>query len=231
MQAAETLGLHKSTTSRLLATLARERFLESDPQTGKYRLGLEAAILAASAEPNGNLRTLARPATEALSRITRETINLEMLQGDEQITLDLVPTPHEVRLVGWVGRRSPLHCTSTGKAMLAFMSPGERGQHLPGRLRRYTARTITRRDRLFKELDQSCRRGYAIAQEEFAEGLTGLAAPILDQSGKVLAALSVSGPSFRLTGKWLLNFAPRVVTAAASMSRLLGFSGDLNEGA
>ena len=222
-------GLHKSTTSRLLGTLEREGFLESDPQTGKYRLGLQAVTLAAIATPGGDLRTLARPAMEELSLATRERINLAVIQGMECISLDQLPSPHRISNIGWVGRRTPLHCTSTGKSMLAFMSPSGRARLLPRRFDRYAARTITGRDQLIKELEAIRRRGYAIAQDELEEGLTAVGAPILDQARRVVAALAVSGPSFRLTPERLPDVAARLVKAAAKVSRRLGFAGDFPE--
>lgn len=229
MEAAETLGLHKSTTSRLLATLEREGFLEIDPQTSKYRLGIQGSTLVARVASGADLRTVAKPAMEELSQTTQETISLEVPQRTEEITLEQIASPHRVKATGWVGRRTSLHCTSTGKVMLAFMSPNERGQFLPRRLNRYAVRTITRRDRLSKELEVIRRRGYAIAQDELEEGLSAVGAPILDQAGKVVAALAVSGPSFRLTPERLLDVAPRVVKAASTVSRRLGFAGDLPE--
>lgn len=229
MEVARTIGVHKSTASRLMGTLEWEGFLESDPQTGKYRLGLQTVTLANSVGPSGDLRTLVRPAMEELSRTTQETINLTVIQGTECVNLEQIPSPHRIKNIGWIGRRTPVHCTSTGKAMLAFMSPSERAQLLPRRLERYTPRTITRRERLLKELEEIRRRGYAIAQEELEEGLSAVAAPILDKAGKVVAALAVSGPSFRLTPERLPDASARVVKTAARVSRRLGFAGDFPE--
>lgn len=229
MDVARTIGIHKSTASRLMGTLEQEGFLESDPQTGKYRLGLQVVMLASSAARGGDLRSLVKPAMEELSRATQETINLTVIQGTECVNLEQIPSPHRIKNIGWIGRRTPLHCTSTGKAMLAFLSPSERARLLPARLERYTSRTITRRARLLRELEEIRRRGYAVAQEELEEGLTAVAAPVLDQEGKVVAALAVTGPSFRLPEERLLDAAARVVKAAARVSRRLGFAGDFPE--
>ncbi|MBI4240763.1 MAG: IclR family transcriptional regulator [Candidatus Rokubacteria bacterium] len=229
MEVARTLRLHKSTASRLMGTLEGEGFLESDPLTGKYRLGLQVVMLANSAARSGDLRTLVKPAMEELSRATQETINLTLIQGRECVNIEQIPSPHRIKNIGWIGRRTPLHCTSTGKAMLAFLSPDERAKLLPRRLERHTSQTITRRDRLIKELKEIRRRGYAVAQEELEEGLTAVAAPIVDQAGKVMAALAVSGPSFRLPPERLLDAASRVVKAATRISRRLGYAGDLPE--
>lgn len=226
MEVARTIGIHKSTASRLMGTLEWEGFLESDPQEGNYRLGLQAAMLVNSAAHGGNLRSLVKPAMEELSQATQETINLTVIQGPECVNLEQIPSPHRIKNVGWIGRRTPLHCTSTGKAILAFLSPGERDRLLPARLERYTSRTITRRARLFRELEEVRRRGYAVAREELEEGLTAVAAPILDPEGKVVAALAVTGPTFRLPRERLLDAAARVVKAAARSSRRLGFAGD-----
>lgn len=230
MEVARTMELHKSTVSRLMSTLEREGFLESDPVTGKYRAGLQALMLANSARPGEDLRRLVRPAMEELSRTTKETINLTVIQGTECVNLEQIPSPHRIKNIGWIGRRTPLHCTSTGKVILAFMSSSERGQLLPRRLERYTSRTITRRDQLVKELEEIRRRGYAVAREELEEGLTAVAAPILDERGKAVAAMAVSGPSFRLPEDRLLDAAMCVVKVAATVSRRLGYVGDLPDG-
>lgn len=226
VEAAKKLGLHKSTSSRLLGTLEREGFLEVDPQTGKYRLGLQAVMLAANVAAGGDLRSLARPAMEELSQITKERVNLSVIQGMECVSLDQLPSLHRVSTVGWIGRRTPVHCTSSGKAILAFMSPNERTQILPSRLKRYTHQTITRKDQLRKEFEAIRRRGYAIAQEELENGLAAVGAPILDRPGKVVGALAVSGPSFRFSPERVEYTAAFVVKAAVAVSRRLGFVGD-----
>ena len=114
------LNLHKSTVSRLLSTLESEGLLERAPGTEKYRLGPEIARLAGHVEQIGDVREVARPFLVELAELTRETANLAILDGNEVNNVDQVSGPHLVRVGNWVGRRTPLHCVATGKALLAI---------------------------------------------------------------------------------------------------------------
>jgi IclR family transcriptional regulator, acetate operon repressor len=216
------LGVHKATASRLVATLAERGFVERDPITEKYRLGFGLISLAGAAMGGNDLVRTARPIVEDLAERTRETVNLGVLSGDAIVYIDQVTGTRSIVSVNWVGQRTPVHCTSNGKVLLASMSEAERTRLLKMGLPRLTLKTITDPKRLRAQLPEIVSRGYAQTMEELEEGLNAVAAPIRGMSGDVIAALSVSGPAFRMHGVDLPRFGRATAEAAASISRRLG---------
>jgi len=218
----ERLGLHKSTVSRLLSTLQQEGFVEQDAETGKYRLGLGLVSLAGFALEHIDLRRLAQPHLNTLAELTQETINVTILDGNECVNIERVASPRLIRYVGSVGRRTPLHCTSTGKVLLAHMTPQERQVILPKTLTRYTEKTIVDHQVLEEALAQVRAQGYAVAREEFQEDLTAIAAPICNHLGRVIATVSVSGPTYRMESNKIEVFVNPLREAARKISTQLG---------
>lgn len=218
----ERLGLHKSTVSRLLSTLQQEGFVDQDAKTGKYRLGLGLVSLAGYALEHIDLRRLAKPYLMALAELTQETINVTVLDGHECVNIDRVASPRLIRYVGSVGRRTPLHCTSTGKVLLAYMLPSERDILLPRKLTRYTGKTIIDRRALDQALVEIRAQGYAIVREEFEEDLTAIAAPICNHLGRVIATVSISGPTYRLEPDKIDAFREPLQATARNISTQLG---------
>lgn len=216
--------LHKSTASRLLATLEREGLLERVPGTEKYRLGFLLVRLAGQATHFGDVRAAARPALVELAEASRETVHLAVLDGDEVINIEQIVGTHIVREANWVGRRTPLHCVANGKALLAFQPAELIERVLAGLLPRYTERTIADPERLRAELAGVRRLGYATALGEIEEGLNAVAAPVRDASGQVVAAVSVSGPAYRVKAKDVVDLGALAVGAAAKISARLGCS-------
>jgi DNA-binding IclR family transcriptional regulator len=215
--------LHKSTASRLLATMEREGLLERVPGTEKYRLGFMLVRLAGQVTHFGDMRATARPVLVALAEATRETVHLAVIDGDEVINIEQISGPHLVRDTNWVGRRTPLHCVANGKALLAFRAPAEIERQLAAPLARFTERTISDPDRLRAELAAVRERGYAQALGEVEEGLNAIAAPIRDGSGQVVAAVSISGPSYRVTADRIAELGAQTVDAAGKIANRLGF--------
>lgn len=216
------LGIHKSTVSRLLATLQHEGFVERNPETGKYRLGLGLITLASTALERLDLRRAAQPYLSALAESTQETVNITVLDGDECVNIERITSPKSIRYVGWIGRRTPLHCTSTGKVLLAYLTPNERDALLPETLSRLTEKTITDRTALEQTLEQVRQQGYAIAHEELEEGLSAIAAPIRDRTGRVVATVSISGPTYRIEPVRIEHFAEPLKQTASDISARLG---------
>ena len=118
---AKRLGVHKATASRLAATLADHGLVERDPVTDKYRLGFGLVHLAGAAMAGLDLVSTSRPILEDLAEKTRETVNLGVLSGDGLVCIDQVAGARSIVSVSWVGRRTPLHCTSNGKVLLAYL--------------------------------------------------------------------------------------------------------------
>lgn len=217
------LDVHKATASRLVATLAERGLLERDPVTEKYRLGFGLIRLAGAAMAGLDIVRIAHPILEDLADRTRETVNLGVLSGDGVVYIDQVAGARSIVAVSWVGRRTPLHCTSNGKVLLASMCPGDRAKHLSAPLEALTARTLTDPAALLQQLTEIERRGYAQTIEELEEGLNAVAAPIRQADGQVVASISVSGPAFRMRPMDLPRVARLAMDSADAISRRLGY--------
>ncbi|MEX0983794.1 MAG: IclR family transcriptional regulator [Actinomycetota bacterium] len=217
------LGVHKATASRLVATLAERGMLERDPVTERFRLGFGLIRLAGAAMAGLDIVRVAHPILEDLAERTRETVNLGVLAGDSVVYIDQVTGTRSIVAVSWVGRRTPLHCTSNGKVLLAHMDPAERDTQLAEPLTEMTPRTVTDPAVLERQLDGVARRGYAQTVEELEEGLNAVAAPVRQADGQVTAAVSVSGPAFRMRPMDLPRTARLVMDAADAISRRLGY--------
>ena len=218
------LGVHKSTVSRLLGTLERAGLVARNSHTEKYRLGLGLVSLAGTVLRHIDLRSVARPHLQRLAEATRETVNLAILDGRQAVNIEKIPSPHLIREIGWVGRRTPLHCTATGKVLFAFQPPERQAALLPERLERFTDNTICSLAGFKREVALVRRRGYAIGNEELEPGLNAIAAPIRDRTAQVVAAVSVSGPSFRVSRDKFGHFLKLLLPTAAAISEELGHS-------
>jgi DNA-binding IclR family transcriptional regulator len=207
------LGMHKSTVSRLLAVLQARGLVRRDGD--RFSPGPELARLGAVAVGSLALTQVAREPLERLARDTGETVNLAVRQGDQALNVHQVQTAHFVGMTDWTGRGAPLHASANGKVLLAFGSGG-----LPEELEALTPRTITDPAALRSELEGVRRRGYATAAEELELGLHAVAAPVFDCFGVCVAAVSVSGPSYRLTS--LGGAGEACAVSAAEISGCLG---------
>jgi DNA-binding IclR family transcriptional regulator len=219
------LGVHKATASRLLSTLAERDLVERNPATDRYRLGFGLIRLAVVAGGRLDLVREARPVLERLAEDTGETVNLAALEADEVVHLDQISAPRPIVTVNWVGRRTPLHGTSNGKVLLAYLPDAERRRLLARPLERLTARTIVDRRALESELAEVRVRGYAWTKEELEVGLNAVAAPVRDGTGRVIAAVSVSGPAYRLRAGTMKRVGRAAVSAAEEISQRMGFDG------
>lgn len=207
------LDVHKSTASRLAATLESYGFLERADGADAFRLGRRVARLGAVANAGRDVVELARPAMDELAAATGETIVLSVPAGAEAVDVAQVDSRFLVGGRRWIGLHSPLHATSDGKVLLAYGAA-----ELPrGRLARLSSRTTTSRPSLERELAEVRRLGWARSLGEYEEGLNGVAAPVRDGSGRCVAALSVSGPAYRVSEELLPALAARCVEAAAAV--------------
>lgn len=216
------LGVHKSTASRLVAVLESRGFVEQLADRGKYRLGFGIVRLAGALTVQRDLAHESRKACEALAADVGETVNVAILDGERVINISEVRGPSAIAVNNWVGQSTPPHATSSGKVLLAW-SPGLDLRALLGdRLQRYTERTIGTAAALERELEGVRAQGWASTVEEYEVGLNALAAPVRDHEGAVVAAVSVSGPSYRLTPESFPRVSARLLDAAADSSRRLG---------
>ena len=212
---ADRCGLNRSTAWRILATLEDEGLVERDPATGRYEIGYALVALGAAAGHDPLVRR-ARPALRALAEACLETASLAVPRGMQLVYVDQVQAPH-VMAADWLGRATPLHATSTGKALLAWLSEDEIGAALPGRLQRFTDTTITTRAVLRTELTQVRARGYAASRGELEPALWGVSAPVLDRARPV-AVVSVWGAETRIRARGLDVLGARTVAAAGEIA-------------
>ena len=222
---AKDLAVHKSTAFRLVATLEAHGLVEQVSDRGKFRLGVGVLRLAGATTVRLDLVQESRPVATRLAKAVGETVNVAVLSGLEALYLDQVSGPSVLALHQWAGQRIPLHATSNGKVLLAH-APASVLEEVARSLRRYTPQTIVDVGRLRRELEDVRRRGWAVAVDELEEGLTAIAAPILGADGAVMASLSASGPTFRLTRERIPEVAAAVQTADREVSRRLGWHGD-----
>jgi DNA-binding IclR family transcriptional regulator len=223
-EVARELGVHKSTASRLLAALDRRELVTQDTARGRFRLGVGIVRLAGAAARRLDLVQESRPVCRALAQEVGETVNIAILSGRDALYLDQVAGPAALSPHNWAGQRIPLHATSDGKVLLAYLPPAEVAGHLVPPLRRFTDYTITTAAGLARVLAEVQRRGYATAVEELEAGLTAVAAPVRNAEGDVAASISASGPSFRIPADRIPALADSVRRAAAEVSRRLGWT-------
>jgi DNA-binding IclR family transcriptional regulator len=216
------LGVHKSTAFRLLATLESHRLVEQVGERGRYRLGVGNLRLAGATTARLDLVTEARPVCQQLAADTGETVNITVRSETSALYLDQVAGPSALQSHNWVGQHIPLHATSNGKVLLSELSDADLKAALR-ELPRFTDRTVTKRAELKAELAEAREKGYAVAVDELEEGLTAVAAPIRSAHGDIVASMSISGPSFRLTDEKLGWAVPMLVAASTEVSHRLGW--------
>jgi IclR family acetate operon transcriptional repressor len=224
VQLARDVSLHPSTAHRLLASLIDCGYASQSPTTGRYRMGRKVLELASSSRArDARLRLAVRPHLEAIRATVDETANLVALDGLSAIYLDQVESRHAVRLFAEPGRRVPAHASGAGKAMLAFQADGLLDTlYASEPFEQLTPHTITTAAALRSEVSDVRRRGYALDNEEYEEGVSCAGAPILDSIGNACAAISVSAPSARLHRCGLAELGGLLVRHANEISRELG---------
>ncbi len=218
---AERASLPKSTAARLLGSLQREGAVEQVPGDARYRLGPRVVTLAAGVRPTRSVVAVARPHLVELAERVGEAAGLSIPDGFLVHYVDQVDSPHPVGIRDWTGTRLPMHATSSGLVLLAHLHPADVDRFLAGPLERFTPSTVvdptTIRERLRRlQLD-----GYAWTRDEVAEGISSVAAALADESGEVVAAIHVHGPSYRFpaTGRQdEASVAGEVVATAARIS-------------
>jgi DNA-binding IclR family transcriptional regulator len=219
---AEGLGLHKSTAHRFLMVLEQHRMVDRT-LSGKFRLGLRLFDYRNRAIEQYDLRECAQRHLKKLVQAVEETAHLCVLENMHMVYIDKLEPARSVRLISRVGASSPIHCTAVGKAILAQMSV-EASTDIIKRLRlgRFTRKTLTTRDALMQEITRTRRRGYAVDDEEREEGVRCAAVAIKDASGNPLAAVSISGPAFRVTGRKLMFGVEKLMECARGIRMEMG---------
>jgi len=224
---AEEMGVHKSTASRLLASLLHGGMVQQNSDRGKYQLGFGILRLANAIPGRLSLVQEARPVLDALAEQYKETVNLAVLRSNYAVNVDQAKGPSSLATHDWIGSLTPLHATSSGKVLLAGLTSEQREKVLKETgLPAQTGNTITSRDQLEKQLLEVAASGYATVYEEFEIGLNAVAVPIRDHAGAVIGSVSVSGPAFRFRPEETPGLIDDLKKAGLELSGRMGYSAE-----
>lgn len=219
---ADRTGFPRSTTHRLVASMKEVGLVEQGRERDKYRLGLKLFEFGNIVLTNLDLHREARPMVDALKRMTGQLVHLAIFDGRSAVVIHRAdPSPDHAPTSTSI-ENAPVHCTSVGKAILAWQPDAVVQKIITSGLRRYTEATITDGSALIEELDRVRNRGYAIDEAEHQPGLRCVGAPIRDQSGDVIAGISVSGPSWQINASDIDELSKIVIHHANLISQRIG---------
>lgn len=220
---ARQVRMSRSTVGRLLATMRAAGVLSQDPVTRCYMMGSKVLTWSAVYTSGLDIRNKARPAMEELHRETRETVSLYILDGDERMCVERIESPESLRMVARIGERMPIHIEASGKVFLAFASP-ELKKRIISRVyqKRLSPKVRQSRAALLEDLKRIQAQGYALSHGERVAGASCVSAPVFDANGRVIAAITISGPTVRFTEDKIAEYASRVMAAAAQVSQAMG---------
>ena len=214
---------NRSSALRVLRALEQMRLVTQDPANRRYRLTLRLLELGTRALDQLHLPEVAQAHLRVLSDASGETAHLGVLEDWQVVFIGKAEPPNPIRLQARVGVRAPSHCTSLGKAMLSQLPEKTLDEYFKSyKLTRLTDRTVTSKADFLAQLRLVRQRGYAVDDEEHRDGICCIGAPVLRPGGDVVAAVSISGPAFRLHGRRLAALAPHVKEAAVRISHELG---------
>lgn len=220
----EKLGTAKSTVSRIARTLEAEGFLRRTPNSERYRLGLRLWELGTQVVGDkSDFARLARPHLERIVSEINESAQAVMIDGTDAVYVEKCDAPRSIRTYSTIGQRFPLHCTGTGRALLAFQSDLFIASLLEKKLKGFTPKTVTDAVALKRELQRIRARGFSVSKGEWREDIGGIAAPVFDRYGEVAGALGVTAPLVRFPKDIQSPVAAAVIRGAAELSRELGY--------
>jgi IclR family acetate operon transcriptional repressor len=223
---AQQVGLPASTAHRLLTTLEQERYVRFDPEGRLWSVGVQAFVTGCTFTKSRSLVSLARPHMRNLMEESGETVNLGVMDEGQAVYLSQVECRQMMRAFARPGSRVPLHCSAIGKAILSATPDKTLSKILHQRgMPCLTVKTITSPAALRGNLEHIRATGYAVDDEEHAVGLRCIAAPIFDETGDVIAAISASGPTARISEERMLQLGAMVAQAARGISSDMGGAG------
>jgi len=217
------MNLHKTTTHRIAHVLESRGLLRRGLDSNRYRLGLHLYDLGCQALDHVNIRDEARPLMTRVAFDVGETVHLALLDRSEVLYIERIEAQRSLTMGSKLGARNPVYCTALGKAILAYLPENEVDQILAAsRMEARTRNTITNVLTLKRELERIRDRGYAVDDEEIEDGVRCIAAPILDAGNRSVAAVSVSGPSSRITPDRFQLIGKTMMKAAQELSMRIG---------
>lgn len=223
------IGLHKSTVHRLLTALGERGYVEKNMEYGTYQLGLKVVEISSIHLNSIELKTEAAPYLRKLAAESTQPVHLATLVGDEVIYIEKVETFNTIRMYSQIGRRVPIHCSAVGKALMIGLQDSEIEKMLHNReLQKYTEKTINDLENILQQVREARGRGWAIDDEEHEAGIRCIAAPIYDYRGKVIAAVSTSGPSHIIAREKDEEISQYVVRTAKEISKRMGYNSNGN---
>jgi DNA-binding IclR family transcriptional regulator len=220
-QISKSVGLHKSTSFGILYTLETLGYVIRD-SGGRYSLTARVCDLSDAYLRNVDLRQIALPYLMELRQIAQETVHLVIRESNHAVYIDKIDGPYKMSIVSQIGARAKMYCSGVGKAILAHMDVKDQDEVLTGELTAFTPYTITSPEVLRKQLQTIRKRGYSTDKQEIEEGLCCLAAPLFGPNNTVSGAISISGPTTRLTEKRLKQLIPDVLNTARLISSHIG---------
>ena len=214
------LGINKSTVFGLIRTLEKNNFLEQNKETGKYRLGF--AVFQLGLLVNFDLKYIASPYVDELSKYTQETVNLVIRDGNYVLYIKKQESPHSMRICTKEGQHMPIHCTAVGKSILAFLPDDEIEDILDSiNYEKFTPNTLDSKEAVLKELPKIRESLLSYDREEFELGLFCVASPVFDSKGRPVGGVSVSGPITRMNEAALENISQRLLKATGEINARL----------
>lgn len=225
-EVAAEIGVHKSTAFRLLAALEERDLVEQNSERGKYQLGFGVLRLASAIPGRLDIVRQSQSVLDDLARRLDETINLAVVRAHYSVHVQQALGSAAVASQNWVGQLTPLHATSSGKILLAYMGRAMRDEILDeAGLKAYTEHTITSREALTEQLARVHEEGFATSFEELELGLNAAAVPVYDHSGAVIGAVSASGPAYRFDKARIESVAADLKAAGNHISHRMGWLG------
>ena len=220
---ARKLELHPSTVGRILSTLTSLEILTQDQDSRRYRMGTKVLKWSAVYTSSMDLRVVARPFMQELCKLTEETISLDIPDGQTRLCIERMESPHKLRWVKQLGERMPFFASASGRTLLAFMDAKERDSILKiTPFKQLTPYTTTDRDVFNQELNLTRTRGYAVSVSERVEGVSCVAAPLFDVNEKIIGAVTISGPSTRLSEQKISEYAELLTRTTEKISQAMG---------
>jgi DNA-binding IclR family transcriptional regulator len=220
---AKELDVSNASAHRLLSTLESRGYARQDPATAKYSVGLSCFSLASLATSHVDLRAITAPFLRRLNELTGEAVHLALYDDGEVVYIDRAEGTHPVGPISKLGARAPAHCVATGRAILAYLPTSEFDALVADGLPRYTDSSPATREQLEADRALTLRRGYAINEGSWREGISGVAAPVRDHTGVVRGSIGVCLPDSRFTDEARPLLVEHTVNTAAEVSAELGF--------